>query len=85
MFRRLLVISVVLLVGAFVAAALAAPPLDGTVFEGKSVPGVGLGDTREEVYLANGDPDRCQHAVTIGDAAFCTWILKDHPGQGGDV
>jgi hypothetical protein len=59
--------------------------LDGTVFEGESVPGVGLGDTREEVYLAYGDPDRCQHAVTIGDAAFCTWILKDHPGQGGDV
>jgi hypothetical protein len=69
MFRKLLVISIVLFAGAFVAAALAAPPLDGTVFEGESVPGVGLGDTREEVYLAYGDPDRCQHAVTIRQPA----------------
>jgi hypothetical protein len=75
----------VLFVGVFVAVALSAPPLEGIVFEGESVPGIGLGDTRAEVYLAYGEPDRCQHAVTIGDAAFCTWILRGHPGQGGDV
>ncbi|MHC4134653.1 MAG: hypothetical protein ACYTDU_10970 [Planctomycetota bacterium] len=61
-----------------------APPLEGTVFEGESVPGVALGATRAEVYLAYGAPDRCQN-LAESVAASCTWILKDHPGQGGHV
>jgi hypothetical protein len=77
--------AVVLVVGVFAALALAAPPLEGIVFEGEGVPGVRLGDARGEVYLTYGEPDRCQDAVAVGDAAYCTWILKDHPGQGGKV
>jgi len=62
---------------------LAAPSLDGTVYEGASVPGAALGDTRAEVYAEYGEPDRCQSLEVAGNAAVCTWILKDHPGQGG--
>jgi hypothetical protein len=77
------VCAVVLVAGGLVAAAFPGPPLEGTVFEGEGVPGVRLGDTREEVYLTYGEPDRIQNGATAGDAAFCTWILKGHPGQGG--
>jgi hypothetical protein len=72
---------VVLFFGAIAVVALAAPPLEGTVFEGESVPGVALGATRAEVYQAYGAPDRCSGV----EAYSCTWILKDHPGQGGKV
>ncbi|MHC4954886.1 MAG: hypothetical protein ACYTGZ_13450 [Planctomycetota bacterium] len=61
----------------------AAPPLQGTVHEGESVPGVALGATRAEVYAEYGEPDRCQSLGVAGNAAVCTWILEDHPGQGG--
>ncbi|MHC4957691.1 MAG: hypothetical protein ACYTGN_04890 [Planctomycetota bacterium] len=72
-----------LVFGGLVAAAFPGPPLEGIVFEGESVPGVRLGDTRAEVYWTYGEPDRCQNGAAVGDAAYCTWIQKDHPGQGG--
>lgn len=81
--RSIAATAAVLFVGVFVAVVLASPPLDGIVFEGESVPGVALGDTREEVYLNYGEPDRIQNGANAGDAAFCTWILRGHPGQGG--
>lgn len=78
-----------LIVGAFgllsTLSALAAVPEFGTVIEGESVPGVALGDTREQVDLAYGEPTRCQSVSIPGDAASCTWILPDYIGQGGDV
>lgn len=66
-------------------SALADVPESGTVVEGQSVPGVTLGSTRAEVEAAYGDPSSCQSGQTIGDAASCTWIRADYPGQGGDV
>jgi hypothetical protein len=78
-----------LFVGAFsllsTLSALAAVPEFGTVVEGESVPGVALGDTREQVEAAYGEPTRCQSVGTPGDAASCTWILEDYIGQGGQV
>lgn len=65
--------------------AMADVPEFGTVVEGQSVPGVALGSTRAEVEAAYGDPSICQSGQTIGDAASCTWIRADYPGQGGDV
>jgi hypothetical protein len=65
--------------------ALAAVPEFGTVIEGHSVPGIELGFTREQVEAAYGEPTYCQSGETAGDAAYCTWILADYIGQGGDV
>ena len=78
-----------LIVGAFsllsTLSALADVPEFGTIIEGKSVPDVALGYTREQVEAAYGEPTRCQSVSTPGDAASCTWILEDYIGQGGDV
>ena len=78
-----------LFVGAFsllsTLSALAAVPEFGTVIEGQSVPGVALGDTREQVEAAYGEPTRCQSVQNPGDASSCTWILEDYIGQGGQV
>lgn len=65
--------------------ALAAVPEFGTVIEGQSVPGVALGDTREQVEAVYGEPTRCQSGQNPGDAASCTWILEDYIGQGGQI
>ena len=64
--------------------ALAAVPEFGTVIEGHGVPGIELGFAREQVEAAYGEPTYCQSGETAGDAAYCTWILADYIGQGGD-
>ncbi len=78
-----------LVVGAFsllsALSALAAVPEFGTVIEGQSVPGIALESTREQVDAAYGEPTYCQSGETAGDAAYCTWILEDYVGQGGDI
>lgn len=78
-----------LLVGAFgllsALTALAAVPEFGTVIEGHSAPGAALGDPREQVEALYGEPTYCEGGEMAGDAASCTWILDDYPGQGGDV
>ena len=45
--------------GLIVTSALAAAPGEGVVFEGVSVPGVALGDTRAQVEAAYGSPYYC--------------------------
>jgi len=78
-----------LFVGAFsllgTLSVLADVPEFGTVIEGESAPGIALGSTREHVDAAYGEPTRCQSGETAGDAAYCTWILEDYIGQGGEV
>lgn len=66
-------------------SALAEVPEFGTVYEGESVPGVGLGMTRLEVEATWDEPSRCQSVNDAGDAASCTWELDDYIGQGGGV
>jgi hypothetical protein len=51
------------------AAALAAVPQTGTVVEGRSVPGVALGATRQHVLGTYGTPAFC---LSTGQA-ICTW------------
>lgn len=47
-----------------ITPALAKAPGDGVVYEGKSVPGAALGDTRERVIKNYGDPLRCDNLYT---------------------
>ncbi len=63
------------LLAALVAAipALAAVPNEGTVYEGKSVPGIELGFSRAEVEASYGQPYYCQTYAFPNDYAFCTF------------
>lgn len=78
-----------LFVGAFsllgTLSAQADVPEFGTVFEGQGVPEVNLGSARKHVEAVYGEPTRCQSVQAPGDAATCTWVLEDYPGQGGEV
>jgi len=49
--------------------ALAAVPQRGTVVEGRSIPGVALGATRQRVLATYGTPAFC---LSTGEAV-CTW------------
>ena len=51
------------------APALAAVPHRGTVVEGRSIPGVALGATRQRVLATYGTPSFCLSA----GKAVCTW------------
>jgi hypothetical protein len=93
MLRRSLFVLLVAVLSLTVAVpALADAPPQGTVVEGVSVPGVGLGDTRAEVQAAYGDPNTCQSGSVGGDQSYCSypvegggnvWILYRGPDGGG--
>ena len=55
----LAVLMAVLFSGLAAGPALADAPAQGTVFEGESVPGIALGDTRAQVEAAYGAPYYC--------------------------
>jgi len=55
--------------------AQAAAPADGLVFEGESVPGLALGDSRAQSEAAYGPPQSCQ-SVTPGDFASCSFPVE---------
>ena len=79
MYRKFMLVLVVLLVSLVaVVPALAAAPLQGTVVEGVSVPGIALGDTRAQVQTAYGEPNSCQSGSVGGDASYC-----QYPVEGG--
>jgi hypothetical protein len=72
--RKLWILLAVLLVALATAVpALAAVPIQGTVYEGVGVPGIGLGFTRAEVEASYGDPYYCQTYALPSDYAFCTF------------
>jgi hypothetical protein len=63
-----------LLCSIFLAAtAWAAAPATGVVFEGDSVPGIALGDSRALVEATIGAPDFCQSTETGGDRGSCNF------------
>jgi hypothetical protein len=72
----LFVLLVVVLSLTAVAPVLAHAPATGTVFEGVSVPGVALGDTRAHVQTAYGDPYTCQSGSVPGDKARCSYPVE---------
>jgi hypothetical protein len=61
--KTLGVAIVALLVLAVALPAVAAAPGEGTVFEGVSVPGLALGDTRATADSSFGEPDQCRDYV----------------------
>ena len=64
------------------SAALAAPPSEGVVVEGESVPGIAVGDTRAQVVASNGEPRYCQSGAVAGDHSYCTYDVDGAPGSG---
>jgi hypothetical protein len=53
-----------------------APPAEGIVVEGVSVPGIALGSTRAEVEEAYGDDTLwCQSNGAPGNRAYCAWAV----------
>ncbi len=70
----LTIILLVLSLGV-VSVVLANPPDLGTVYEGESVPGIALNDTRAEVVAANGPPKACSSVEAYADMASCKYEL----------
>ena len=84
MFRKRMTILVVVIFSLAAAIpVLAAAPAEGTVFEGVSVPGIALGDTRAQVQTAYGDPYSCTKGYVVDDDAICTYPVEglDHLGR----
>jgi hypothetical protein len=84
MLRKSLFVLLVAVLSLTVALpALADAPATGTVFEGVSVPGVALGDTRAQVQTAYGDPYSCQSGYAADDQAYCSYPVEGlgHVGQ----
>ncbi len=81
--RRMTVLVVVLLSLVVVLPVLAHAPADGIVYEGASVPGVALGDTRAQVQTAYGDPYSCTKGYEVDDDATCSYPVEgfDHLGR----
>lgn len=75
--RKPLVPMAILLATLVVAVpVLADAPMEGTVFEGESVPGIALGFRRAEVEAAYGQPYYCQDYAIPDDFAFCTFPVS---------
>ena len=81
--KSLFILLVAVLSLAVVLPALAAAPDTGIVFEGKSVPGVALGDTRAQVLAAYGEPYSCTSGYEVDDDATCSYPVEgfDHLGR----
>jgi hypothetical protein len=56
--------------------ALADAPSAGTVYEGDSVPGIALGDTRAQVEAVNGSPRGCHDNNELNDLASCSFDVE---------
>jgi hypothetical protein len=77
MFRKRMTILVVVLFSlAAVIPVFAAAPATGTVYEGVSVPGVALGDTRAQVDTAFGNPASCTTGYEVDDDAICDYQVE---------
>lgn len=83
--KKKTLVMVIVLLAVLVSAvpALAAAPATGTVYEGVSVPGVSLGDTRAQVQAAYGDPYSCTKAYEVDDDGTCSYPVEgfDHLGR----
>lgn len=74
----------VLLVFVFAVAVgpvLAAAPGTGTVYEGVSVPGAALGDSRADILVSYGEPTNCVDFNVQGAKDYCTYDVEG----GGEV
>lgn len=53
-----------------------APPAEGIVLEGVSVPGIALGFTRAQAEDAYGEPHSCQSSGSPGNKAYCSFPVS---------
>jgi len=67
---------VVLTGGLLSLPVFADAPSAGEVVEGALVPGIALGDSREQVEWSIGAPDFCQSVETAGDRASCNFPVE---------
>jgi hypothetical protein len=74
--KSLFVLAVLVLSLAAVSVVFAGAPTEGTVFEGQSVPGITLGDTRAEVESSVGPPRNCSSVEAPGDYASCKFDVE---------
>jgi hypothetical protein len=75
--RKQLVLIAVLLASLVLAIpVLANAPMEGTVTEGVSVPGLALGSSRAQVESVYGQPHYCQSHAIPDDFAFCTFEVS---------
>jgi hypothetical protein len=58
------------------AIVVNAPPAEGIVVEGVSVPGIALGFKRTQVENAYGEPQSCQSSGTPGNKAYCSFPVS---------
>jgi len=85
-----IVVLLVFVSAAAVLPALASAPETGTVYEGLSVPGIALGDTRAQVEINNGAPIHCIDYNEPNDMASCQFevagggtVSVQYQGQNG--
>ena len=62
--------------------AVAAAPSEGTVYEGVSVPGLALGDTRATADISFGIPDQCRDYYSSGQPTALDFECR-YPAEGG--
>jgi hypothetical protein len=92
--RKVLVLVIIFLaIGLTATVALADAPATGTVYEGVSVPGIDLGDTRAEVEASVGPPSGCRSNYDPPTMESCSfdvegggWVSVLYQGpDGGDA
>ncbi len=91
--QKVLVLAVILLASLLtVIPALADAPDEGTVYEGVSVPGILLGDTRADVEAAYGPPSSCRSNNDPDNMESCSfdvegggWVSVFYQGPDGSV
>ena len=88
--KRIIIFVVVLLSLVVALPVLAAAPSEGTVYEGQSVPGITLGDTRAEVEFNIGPPRGCvsnNDPPTMESCSFDVdgggWVSVFYQGKDG--
>lgn len=74
--KRVMVLVVVLASLALALPVLAAAPGEGTVYEGVSVPGIALGDTRAAVEASVGPPRSCVSNDDPPTDSSCTFDVE---------
>ena len=75
--RKVTIFVLLVFMSAFaVLPALALAPGTGTVYEGVSVPGIALGDTRAQVDAANGPSRGCSDVNEPNDLAYCSFDVE---------
>ncbi|MEJ2354139.1 MAG: hypothetical protein P8Y03_30560 [Anaerolineales bacterium] len=88
--KRMTILAVVMFSLVVALPVLADATGVGTVYEGVSVPGIALGDSRAQVEAVNGPPRGCHDINELNDLASCSfdvegggWVGVSYQGPNG--